>query len=79
MGTSDPLEIRPIKTQKNEQVQDRLARLLLTEWPTLTLHVMTCLYMAIELIDLLQQFKQTTREHTSLALKIMGHEGREYG
>jgi len=55
LGTSDPLEIRPIITQKTKKIQDSPARLAPEEWPPehISLHITVCLYAATKLMDLL--------------------------
>jgi len=50
----DPLEIHPIITQKMKKVQDKPVGLPPDQWPPTHLHVTTCPYMVMELMDPVQ-------------------------
>ena len=61
---TDPLEIRPIITQKMKEIQNRSVGVPPDQRSSAQthLHITAQLYMATELVDLVQQFRQKPRE-----------------
>lgn len=76
---TDPLEVRPVVTQKTKKVQDRPAGVPPDQWPPAQthLHVTARPYTATELMDLVQRFRQKPRESVPAWLLRLWDSGAE--